>query len=208
MDVEATRAIRQAEVGAAKTMIERTEERFDIKPERLAADTAYGSAAHLNWLVNEKKIAPHIPVIDKSKRDDGTFAREDFTFDKVRDLYVCPAGELLGFSINRNLSISVLTAVCSASAAVRGERSRSERKNWMYCRRLRYWSYRPCALRSTTPCSSSRCSMYWRVQPMWTASRALETNTRPSTLSRLPPLARFAPRGRSIVAVSVMWWSP
>ncbi len=44
MDVEATRAIRQAEVGAAKTMIERTEERFDLKPERLAADTAYGAA--------------------------------------------------------------------------------------------------------------------------------------------------------------------
>ena len=58
MDVEASRAIRQAEVGAAKTMIERTEERFGIKPERLAADTAYGSAANLNWLVNEKKIAP------------------------------------------------------------------------------------------------------------------------------------------------------
>src|SRR5260370_1087328 len=44
MDVEASRAIRQAEVGAAKAMIERTEERFDIKPERLAADTAHGSA--------------------------------------------------------------------------------------------------------------------------------------------------------------------
>ena len=39
-------------------------------------------------LVNEKRIAPHIPVIDKSKRDDGTFSREAFTFDKVRDLYV------------------------------------------------------------------------------------------------------------------------
>src|SRR5262245_52150843 len=61
MDVEATRAIRQAEVGAAKTMIDRTEERFDIKPERLAADTAYGSARNLNWLVNDKQIAPHIP---------------------------------------------------------------------------------------------------------------------------------------------------
>src|SRR5215467_5863712 len=48
MDVEASRAIRQAEVGAAKTMIERTEERFDM-PERLAADTAYGSGANLNW---------------------------------------------------------------------------------------------------------------------------------------------------------------
>ena len=51
MDVEASRAIRQAEVGAAKTMIERTEVRFALKPERLAADTAYGSAATLDWLV-------------------------------------------------------------------------------------------------------------------------------------------------------------
>jgi hypothetical protein len=95
MDVAASRAIRQAEVGAAKTMIERTEERFDIKPERLAADTAYGSASTLHWLVDAKKIAPHIPVIDKSKRDDGTFSREDFTFDKERDIYTCPAGKTL-----------------------------------------------------------------------------------------------------------------
>src|SRR5213078_3010312 len=95
MDVEASRAIRQAEVGAAKTMIERTERRFGLKPERLAADTAYGSAANLDWLVNEKRIAPHIPVIDKSRREDGTFSREDFTFDKARDIYTCPAGEVL-----------------------------------------------------------------------------------------------------------------
>jgi transposase len=95
MDVEASRAIRQAEVGAAKTMIERTEERFDLKPKWLAADTAYGSAATLNWLVSEKKIAPHVPVIDKSKREDGTFSREDFIFDKERDIYTCPAGKLL-----------------------------------------------------------------------------------------------------------------
>jgi transposase len=95
MDVEASRAIRQAEVGAAKTMIERTEKRFDIKPKRLAADTAYGSGPNLNWLVKDKDIAPHIPVIDKSKREDGTFSREDFRFDKERNVYVCPAGKLL-----------------------------------------------------------------------------------------------------------------
>ena len=95
MDVEASRAIRQAEVGAAKTMIERTEQRFDIKPERLAGDTAYGSGANLHWLVNEAKIAPHIPVVDKSKRDDGTFSREDFTFDKEQNVYICPAGKVL-----------------------------------------------------------------------------------------------------------------
>ena len=45
MDVEASRAIRQAEVGASRTMIERTEACFGIKPKWLAADTAaYGSA--------------------------------------------------------------------------------------------------------------------------------------------------------------------
>lgn len=53
LDVEASRAIRQAEVGAARTMIERTELRFGLKPKLLAADTAYGSAPMLNWLVEE-----------------------------------------------------------------------------------------------------------------------------------------------------------
>jgi transposase len=100
MDVEASRAIRQAEVGAAKTMIERTEERFGIKPNRLAADTAYGSGANLNWLVTDKDIAPHIPVIDKSKRADGTFSREDFTFDKDRNVYICPAENVLATTGN------------------------------------------------------------------------------------------------------------
>jgi len=95
MDVKASRAIRQAEVGAAKTMIERTEERFEIKPIYLAADTAYGSADALNWIVNEKQITPHIPVIDKSKREDGTFSREDFRFDQERNIYLCPAGKVL-----------------------------------------------------------------------------------------------------------------
>src|SRR5207245_9414391 len=91
----ASRPSRQAEVGAAKTMIERTQERFEIKPAYLAADTAYGSADTLNWIVNEKKIAPHIPVIDKSKREDGTFSREDFRFDQERNTYICPAGKVL-----------------------------------------------------------------------------------------------------------------
>ena len=95
MDVEASRAIRQAEVGASRTMIERTEACFGIKPKWLAADTAYGSAPNLDWLVNEKAIAPHIPVIDKSKRDDGTFSREEFVYDKERDIYTCPAGRTL-----------------------------------------------------------------------------------------------------------------
>jgi hypothetical protein len=65
-------------------MIERTEERFGLKPERLVADTAYGAAPMLNWLVEEKGIAQHIPVFDKSKRDDGTFSRSDLSCGRRR----------------------------------------------------------------------------------------------------------------------------
>jgi len=95
MDVEASRAIRQAEVGASHTMIKRTEACFGIKPAWLVGDTAYGSAPNLNWLVNEQKIAPYIPVIDKSNREDGVFSREDFSFDEEHDIYICPAGKIL-----------------------------------------------------------------------------------------------------------------
>jgi len=95
MGAKASRAIRQAEVGASQTMIERTEQRFGLKPKWLAGDTAYGSGKNLNWLVNDKDIAPHIPVIDKSKREDGTFSRADFTFDKERNVYICPANKIL-----------------------------------------------------------------------------------------------------------------
>jgi hypothetical protein len=55
VDVESSPAICQAEVGAAKTMIERAKERFDLKPQYLAADTAHGSAETLDWVVNEKR---------------------------------------------------------------------------------------------------------------------------------------------------------
>jgi transposase len=95
MDVEASRAIRQAEVGASQTMLVRTQECFGIRPQWLVGDTAYGSAPNLDWLVNTQGISPHVPVIDKSKREDGTFSREDFIYDKARDCYVCPTGKTL-----------------------------------------------------------------------------------------------------------------
>ncbi|RXT43408.1 IS5/IS1182 family transposase [Bosea sp. Tri-44] len=95
VDVEASRAIRQAEVGSARTMLERTQERFSLWPARLAADSAYGSAENLAWLVHERGIEPHIPVFDKSQRSDGTFSRSDFAYDHARDLYTCPGGKEL-----------------------------------------------------------------------------------------------------------------
>ncbi len=93
--MEATRAIRQAEVGAARTMLDRTAERFGLKPLHLAADSAYGSSENLAWLVKERQIAPHIPVFDHSHRTDGTFSRADFVFDPDQDHYTCPGGKRL-----------------------------------------------------------------------------------------------------------------
>jgi hypothetical protein len=78
MDVAATTAIRQAEVGAAKTMLDRTAEHFDVAPSRLVADGGYGSAEMVGWLVDERGIEPHVKLTDKSERKDGTFSRGEF----------------------------------------------------------------------------------------------------------------------------------
>ena len=95
VDVEASAVNKIAEVEATKTMINRVEEKFAIKPQRLVGDTNYGVAAMLGWLVDEKKIAPHVPVWDKSEHHDGTFSRTDFIFDRENNRYVCPAGKYL-----------------------------------------------------------------------------------------------------------------
>jgi hypothetical protein len=72
VDVEPTPARTYDEVRATKVMLNRTRRRLGIKPKRLAADTAYGTGQFLGWLVGQR-IAPHIPVWDKSQREDGTF---------------------------------------------------------------------------------------------------------------------------------------
>lgn len=95
MDVDASRSIRQAEVGAMRKMIDRTEERFGLKPDWVAADTAYGSSDNLVWLTLKRKILPFIPVFDHSKRKDGTWSRSDFTWDEDNNRYICPEGKEL-----------------------------------------------------------------------------------------------------------------
>ncbi|MBT4890733.1 MAG: IS1182 family transposase [Rhodospirillales bacterium] len=94
LDVEATPTRISKEVEVTQTMLERTEDRFGLKPEHIAGDAAYGTGKMLGWLV-EHNIEPHIPVWDKSKRKDGTFSRSDFTFDAEADIYICPEGKTL-----------------------------------------------------------------------------------------------------------------
>lgn len=91
IDAEGTRANRTVEIAVTQTMMDRVSRRFDLRPQRLAGDTAYGAVRLLKWLV-DRNIAPHIPVWDKSARPDGTFSRADFVFNQERNIYVCPGG--------------------------------------------------------------------------------------------------------------------
>src|SRR6266576_1070901 len=73
----------------------------------------------LNWLVETKGIAPHIPVFDKSKRVDGTFSRSDFRYDPTRDVYHCPAGKTLtttGTLVNGGTTLIYLASLESMTA--------------------------------------------------------------------------------------------
>jgi transposase len=95
MDVEATPALRTAEVNATKVMIERVERRFGAKPKRLIGDTAYGTAEMLAWMVGQKNIEPHVPVWEKGEREDGIFSRSDFEYDAETNSLTCPNGKRL-----------------------------------------------------------------------------------------------------------------
>jgi transposase len=95
MDVEATPANRTFEVDSARTMMERVEDRFEMKPEKQIGDTAYGKAELLGWLVAEQGITPHIPVWDKSEEHDELFGRSDFAWEAEADRYLCPGGKPL-----------------------------------------------------------------------------------------------------------------
>jgi len=97
VDAEGTRANRTDEIAVTETMIERVERRFGLAPERLAGDTAYGAARLLKWFW-DRGITPHVPVWDKSKQTGGRFTKEDFVFDRDRNVYICPAGAELTHS--------------------------------------------------------------------------------------------------------------
>ncbi len=94
VDVEATPARTFDEVAATKVMIERAEKRLALKPDWLAADTAYGTGKLLAWLFG-KNITPHIPVWERCPPAEGRFSRSDFIYDAKRDIYFCPNGRPL-----------------------------------------------------------------------------------------------------------------
>jgi len=84
----------------------------------------------LRWLVYEHGIEPHVTVFDKSTRRNGTFSREDFAYDRGRDVYVCPAGKTLTTrgtaprSFTARASSRAMPAPSNPAAAPRNPRAR------------------------------------------------------------------------------------
>jgi hypothetical protein len=109
VDVEASPARWTAEVAATRTMIERAAKRFGLTPKRLAADTAYGSGGNLAWLM-QRGIEPHIPVLDRSAQTNGVFTRNDFTFDRANNAFICPGGKDLRLTLERNNGVLIYRA--------------------------------------------------------------------------------------------------
>jgi hypothetical protein len=100
IDVEATPARMAQEIKATKAMLDRIEKRHGIKPERLAADTAYGTGPFLAWL-NQRQVTPHIPVRDY-QHVSGLLPRAAFTFDSERNVFICPQGKILKYRTARH----------------------------------------------------------------------------------------------------------
>ena len=94
VDVEATAARLAQEIIASKAMLERVAERHGLRPGRLAADKAYGTGPFLGW-PSERKITPHIPVLDRQHQTDGLLPRDAFIFDAANNHYICPQGKIL-----------------------------------------------------------------------------------------------------------------
>jgi hypothetical protein len=105
VDVEPSRSILSAEVGASRTMLDRVKDRFDLRSERHIADTAYGSAKNLGWL---NMVLPRISLSPTSRvarmEHDLAFAivartngatRLIFEWDAQNNQYICSEGESL-----------------------------------------------------------------------------------------------------------------
>ncbi len=121
MDVEASRAIRQAEVEASRRMITRTEQSFGIKPDWLAADMTYGNAPNLNWLVNDMQIDPYVPVIDESERNDGTFSRSHFRY--ATSSIATSAQQAANLNQVASLGLTIPTDIARASVTAKAVHS-------------------------------------------------------------------------------------
>ena len=88
---------RKTDCEKALQQIRRVQWRYRIRPESVGADKGYSAGEFINNLINEG-IDPHIPIMDyRSQNDKGIYPIERFTFDKERNVFICPEGKELRY---------------------------------------------------------------------------------------------------------------
>ncbi|WP_239807476.1 IS1182 family transposase [Croceicoccus hydrothermalis] len=94
IEVEATPARSATEVDAGQIMLTHAAQRFGFRPKRVAADTAYGGAPFLAFVIDHGTV-PHVPVLERSGQSKGKFLRHAFQYNSNGDHYICPEGKRL-----------------------------------------------------------------------------------------------------------------
>jgi hypothetical protein len=98
--VKATAARMSQESASAREMIFAFHQRYGHYPQSLAADTAYGNAKMLHWLL-EREITPYMPV-KESPHPDEFYGIDKFTYEPEKNRYICPQGKTLNHVPTKN----------------------------------------------------------------------------------------------------------
>ncbi len=68
--------------------------RWKLRPHHVTGDSVYGTIPNLK-AVESAGIRAYMPAIDYTWGKRSLFRKDDFAYDPERDVYVCPAGEIL-----------------------------------------------------------------------------------------------------------------
>ena len=68
--------------------------RWHVRPERVIADTTYGTLENIRALEGEEGIRAYVPLPDWEHKT-AYYGPAQFTYDAEHDRYVCPQGALL-----------------------------------------------------------------------------------------------------------------
>lgn len=116
----------------ALRQIQRIKDTYGIKPQTLGADKGYCAGEFINAILKEK-IQPHIPIVDnRSRNEKGIYPIEKFTFDKQRNVCMCPEGkEMKYWGIHKRSRQHVYRAsrkdcgICAKKSECTRDRARS-----------------------------------------------------------------------------------
>lgn len=121
LDVEVTEPNLRQEGQVAGEMLQRSRFAYNISPESLGGDKAYGYGPAVRG-VCEAGVKPHVGLAaQKGPHIEGKYRNEDFIYDKEKDELICPAGKRLWkrTTHKRNRQIEYVSSKADCKVCVR-----------------------------------------------------------------------------------------